>query len=287
MQRMLIIATIFITSVIVYAGTNTLPVETDAIIRRSHVNKFQTALTGFFVPRNSSGVAEDESGELGTSALQWLRAHIAAGYWSLGDIKMHHSYNGLVGPGEGWMLCDGRVINEVNYDAEHGAGAWATYVGSSSLEGLVLPNMTGKYPVGAATTTQDGTTTITSVGNTSHTVNIEHTHTINDHNHTQGPHDHTVNDFSHNHAWYTSGAGACIEEDTTNTCATFDGDANTTPFTSTGGPFFTNTTLVSGLGMSQTAPAISTEATPAANSLSSAQSVQPESIQVQYYMRVF
>lgn len=53
------------------AGTNTLPVETGRIIQRQHVNKFQTALVGDIVPRDSSGVAADLGGSNGTTPYRW------------------------------------------------------------------------------------------------------------------------------------------------------------------------------------------------------------------------
>lgn len=55
----------------VIAGTNTLPVETGQIIQRAHVNKFQTALVGDFVPRSTAGVATDSAGNLGSQTLRW------------------------------------------------------------------------------------------------------------------------------------------------------------------------------------------------------------------------
>lgn len=57
----------FLLSMTAMAGTNTLPVETGQVIQKSHVNKFQTALAGSLVPRNSSGVATSLAGGLGTS----------------------------------------------------------------------------------------------------------------------------------------------------------------------------------------------------------------------------
>ena len=104
----------------------------------------------------------------------------------VGEIKEMHTFNGTVSIPRGWMQANGDVVNETNYDAIHGAGAYvADSVSTSAIDGKNLPNFTGKYSVGAATTTQDGTTAITSVGNASSTLDLEHLHS--------GP--------SHNHAW--------------------------------------------------------------------------------------
>jgi hypothetical protein len=53
------------------AGTNNLPVETGNIIQRQHVNKFQTALAGDLVPRDSSGNVGDVTADLGESVYRW------------------------------------------------------------------------------------------------------------------------------------------------------------------------------------------------------------------------
>jgi hypothetical protein len=139
-------------------------------------NRIKTVLSGDFVPRGTSGAATNRAGALGSGSLQWLRAYLLSGYWSAGDVKVHQSYNASTGPGHGWMLCDGRVINEANYDAEHGAGAWDTYVGSSPLDGKYLPDADNKYLVGAATTPATGASAIPTVGNANHEVNLEHNH---------------------------------------------------------------------------------------------------------------
>lgn len=135
-------------------------------------NLLRSVMVGSIFPRNGGANVETLKGSLGTSIYRWLRAYIASGYWSIGDVKMHHSFNATKGPGQGWMLCDGRLINETNYNTEHGAGAWATYVGTSALDGKYLPNMTDKYPIGADATTQTGAAAITSVGNPNHSASI-------------------------------------------------------------------------------------------------------------------
>jgi hypothetical protein len=87
----------------------------------------------------------------------------------IGEIKMHHTFNGAVPIGRGWMVCNGAIVNQANYDAEHGTGAYVSdNVGSSPIAGKYLPNFVDKYAVGSANTTQNGSTAITSEGNVGH-----------------------------------------------------------------------------------------------------------------------
>lgn len=163
---------------LVNADSNPLLSVTGGKVRTSHVNQYFQALSQNVVPRNSSGVATDEAGSLGTSTFEWKNANIVTGYWQAGDIKCHHTFNGLLPVAQGWMLMDGRIINLANYDAEHAAGNWVTYIGSSPIDGRFLPDMNNKYIIGVGTTAQDGTAPITSIGNTSHEINIAHTHNV-------------------------------------------------------------------------------------------------------------
>lgn len=153
-----------------------------SVIQASTFNKLIAAIKGDFIPRNASGTAQTLIGSLGSTTFKWLKAHIESGYWSTGDIKQHHTYNGIASPGHGWMKCNGRLINQANYDLEHGEGSWATYVGSSILDGKFLPDMTNRYAVGGDTT-QVGNVAITSVGNPGNTKNLGHTHNMS-HTHT-------------------------------------------------------------------------------------------------------
>jgi len=164
------------------ASDSNLVEATGGTITRDLVNQYYTALTGDLIPHNSSGTAAAEAGNLGSSSYQWLLARIASGAWEAGDLKPHHTYNGVADCGEGWMLADGRVVNESNYDTEHGSGHWDIYVISSPLDGKYLPDMDARYLVGSSTTTQTGATALTSVGLTG-SVLPGHTHTANAHNH--------------------------------------------------------------------------------------------------------
>jgi hypothetical protein len=66
-------------------GSGSLTTETDGdTASASDVNQYKSALLEDIVPRNSSGVATDQSGSLGTSALRWLNAYIAK--WIIGTV---------------------------------------------------------------------------------------------------------------------------------------------------------------------------------------------------------
>ncbi len=311
--------------VVAYAGTNTLSTESAGVIQLSHINKFKTALSGDHVPRNSSGVATNAGASLGTSTYRWdsvwgdtfrfqkaagtnavtmqspaglaaaytltlpaslpsvpsnvivaaagTTTYVAAAAVMAGDIKMHHSYNGAADPGEGWMLCDGRQITEAAYNTEHGAGHWATYVGTSPLVNKYLPNFSGKYAHGVAATTQAGTVAITSIGNAGNTINIAHTHTGG----------------SHRHQWFNWTAAGTVD-------GSFDTNGTGQNITSTtisgsvshiiagsANDFAGIGTAVLGIGADQytTLNSATTD-----SSLSATQHIEPESIEVQYYMRV-
>lgn len=106
----------------------------------------------------------------------------------IGRIVAHHTFNGAAPYGPGYMLCDGDIINQTNYDAQHGSGAYVRdQVALSPLNGKYVPNLVSKYLTGAASTTQTGGSAVTSVGNASHSS------TTSGHVHS-GP--------SHTHRWY-------------------------------------------------------------------------------------
>jgi len=263
-------------------GTNNLTKRVGGTIIIDDPNQYATALEGDQVPRNTSGVPTANAGSQGTSALPYLKTHVSSGYWSAGDMKMHHSYNGAVGPGQGWMLCNGRTITEANYDAEFSAGDFATFIGSSPLLNKDLPDMDNKYPVGADATTQDGSAPLTFVGNATHQINIQHSHTINSHTHIV---------VAHNHQWVDE-AGATSNDSTWD----INGNALILPQgadKTTGGRHVHNSSTdgdVQVLGDSWTeneAPLTGTQSDSGTdNQLSTTQSVQPESLQVQYFMRI-
>lgn len=159
-------------------GTQTIPIRLNGqVIDDRWFNIIARALSNDFVPRNSSGEPTNDAGTLGTSAYSFLKAFISRGHFKAGNVKMHHSFNGAISPGEGWMLCDGRQVTKTNYDAEHGAGAWDTYIISSPLLNRYLPSMNNKFPVGVSATTKDCVSaTPASVGNAGNNTNLAHNH---------------------------------------------------------------------------------------------------------------
>lgn len=278
--RSFILGGILVTS-IAWAGTGNIAQIVTSIVQRAHVNDIRSALYQDLVPRDASGTTTSLGGNIGTATYQWLKARIASGYWQAGDIKIHHTYNGAVGIGEGWMLMDGRQITQANYDTEHGSGHWATYVGSSTLVNKYLPNMSAKYTVGAATTTQDGSIAITFSGNASNQVNLQHTHS-----HTLEPQAIYVRQFS-----------------TTDDQIYSDGTVipNTDPHSIARGTAKNSLSLLVGNSTNINATLGANTVNPPAASLytsgdstyittgnggSTTQSIQPESLQVVYYMRV-
>jgi microcystin-dependent protein len=174
----------------------------------------------------------------------------------LGEIKAFHSFNGAISLPRGWMLCDGSVINSTNYDALHGSGTYTSDgVSSLALAGKYTPNLVNKYMVGASSTTQSGASAITSVGNTSHQVNLQHSH-------------------SHNHIWYkwssngsasTDGAGNALTSSASKLYTAIHANADSTDQLRNDNAY------------------TSTDAT---NAGSATQSIQPESIAVMYIIRV-
>lgn len=247
-------------------GTTTIPSRSDTqTIFAAHENTMRDALLIDIVPRNSSGVATDGAGSLGNASLKWLKAHIESGYWSIGDVKAHHTFNGAAPIGQGWMLCDGRLVNEANYNTEHAAGNWATYIGSSALDGLNLPNMTDKYLVGSASTTQDGTSPLTFDGNVSNQIDNSHTHGLP----------------THNHEWL-------VENATGSAQSSFDTGGNSQNLsagsTKTGSAI---ASVVAANGIPVAGNSFTDNASPTVgSSQSSTQSIQPESLKVLYFMRI-
>ena len=108
----------------------------------------------------------------------------------LGEVKHFHSFNNTVKVPRGWMVCNGGIINETNYDAIHGSGAFVSDgVADLLLNGKHTPNLVNRYVTGASATTQSGNSTITAVGNSGNNAALpNHTHQVP----------------AHNHAWYNS-----------------------------------------------------------------------------------
>ena len=110
-------------------------------------NRLKRAFSGIIAPRNTStAVVENEAGSLGSASYRFKKLYVETNFLCAGMIKLKYNYSGLgLSPPAGWMLCDGRVINQANYDAEHGAGKWASEVESSIIDGQTLPNLDDVY----------------------------------------------------------------------------------------------------------------------------------------------
>lgn len=240
------------------------------VIAEDDVNQYKEALGNDHLPRDTDGIPTAEGGSLGSAIYPWLRLFILVGGWQVGDIKMHHSFNGAAAIGHGWMLCDGRQVTKTAYETEHGAATWDTLIGTSDLLNKYLPNFTNKFPVGVAATTQAGTIAITSVGNASHQINLQHTHAIS----------------THNHKWYGSGGTGSLD-------ISYDTGGSTqnmnTITTGPGKKGIAGTDGLSGTNLginSSTSYYTDNQALSPANSLSTTQSIKPESIEVQFYLRI-
>lgn len=172
----------------------------------------------------------------------------------IGSIGMHHTFNGAAPVERGWMICNGNIINQTNYDAIHGSGKYVDdLVASSPLLGKNLPNMTNKFAVGTSATAQTGATPITSVGLAGHTLSVP----------------------SHNHQWYQNSGSAAIADATwlADGSGQNIGNVNTK----------TSAHIVTSL--------VSTDANMGANAYTTkdnaiSQSIQPESIEMIYKIKV-
>lgn len=105
--------------------------------------------------------------------MQGLRENLGA---TIGTILPFHTYDSLISIPTFFMICDGGVISEANYNSLHGAGKWTEDVGTTVLDGKYTPDFTDRYAVGTADTTEDGTGAIATTGNSSHQTDIGHNH---------------------------------------------------------------------------------------------------------------
>ena len=258
-------------------GTNTLINGVDGnTITTAVVDQYKTAMSGDLVPRNSSGAAVDEASILGTDTYKWLKAYIASGYWTCGDIKPHYSFGSGAPIDQGWFPCTGQIINETNYDALFSSGDWAKYVIASPLNGKYSPNLIGKYLAGVdiGVDDQDGTSPLTYVGNANNQIALSHSHS----------HSHTVN--SHNHKWYDD------NESSGGNAQSYDSSGAARDLSNGGGALSSSKKLIfpstsanslSDQWTSNSSPGTSTDATA---SLTGNTDITPESLQVVYYIRI-
>lgn len=188
---------------------------------------------------------------------------------TIGEIKEMHTFNGLIPIPRGWMVLDGDIVNEANYDAIHGAGAYvADGVATSSILNRNLPNMIGKYSVAVAATSQDGTAPITSVGNISNQTDLSHTHNGSNHVHQVVNYTANANDTYYN----ASGNLFTPARSTTFQSGFFGFEVNEKGNLY---PYYVEDLFTSASGASATS-----------SSLSATQDIQPESIEVIKIMKV-
>lgn len=156
-------------------STETIPDRTPGqTIQFSWVNLIRSIVSLDFIPRSLSGQPRANYSRLGSASYKFSRLHVQLSHLGLGDVFHFHDYGGNVTLPQGWMICDGSVINESNYDAQHATGDWDKYVVSSVLGGLYLPSTDLTYIKGKTGTLQAGSAPITTVG--SNTANMSHSH---------------------------------------------------------------------------------------------------------------
>ena len=250
-------------------GTNSIPTATSGnIIPKEHHNAIKEALSDDLVPRNTAGSPTDEAGDLGSSSYSWKRIHASVGYLFPGIMMPFYDYNGTLAAPHGWMICDGRIINETNYNTEHGAGTWDTYIVSSLLDGKYLPNMhssSERYLAGESSkTTQAGTSAITTVGNSGNTINIAHTHTS-----------------YHQHQWYQENGTNAHDTTFDNLGIAKSLNGSNKTLSRNYIPVRADTTYPNP-GTSYT----DIDFTISSSGLSAAQNIRPESFRVLWYMRI-
>lgn len=155
---------------------------TTAKIADEAVTAVKIVDSGITTAKISDGTIEAEKVALG--AVTPAKTATLVSRATEGMTITFHTFNDTLDIPRGWMRCNGEVVNETNYNAEHGSGAYAADgIASSNLLNKYLPNMTDKYAVGATSTTQDGTVAITTVGNAGSIIDFSHTHTIGSHTH--------------------------------------------------------------------------------------------------------
>ena len=233
--------------------------------RSSLVNTNFSNHRGTVLPINTdTATASDDTHNLGSTDHNFKKVFVASGFFTTGMIMPIHRYNGTVAVPQGWMRADGRVINEANYNTEHNAGDWATYVESSPLDGLYLPDLVSRYVVGVSATTQGGTATISSVGNTSNTSDLSHTHVGGE----------------HNHQWHADGNRTWNSAGTTISVDTFNDSQGASGIIY--GPLAELTSTFSSVGNNYT----DNQSPTTGSTLSTTTSIQPDSIEAEYYMRI-
>ncbi len=143
-------------------------------MKLSWAENLRQVFIGTFAPRGVSGIPRANFGRLGSPTYPWKNAYIETGYLGVGDVFALYDYAGNVTLPQGWMLCNGVIVNEANYDAQHTAGDWDEYIASSLLSGLYLPSMNDTYIIGKTAALQSGVVAITKTG--ANTQSFAHNH---------------------------------------------------------------------------------------------------------------
>lgn len=252
-------------------GTGSFTNQNDGeVAEAAAVQQVIDSLKGDLVPRNASGVATANAGEVGTETYPMKKANVTTGYLFAGLILPMHTYNGLLTPGQGWYPCDGTIINETNYDAIHGAGSWDEFIVSSLLDGKYTANLSAKYLTGASTTSQTGVGAFTYVGNASNNNNAPtHTHSSPVHNHT----------FTSN-----TGTGNFIVWSSAGTQLNINGE-----FANPGGGNYGISVVNTGNRLASNFSAVYTSNNSSSNTGSGgglSMSIRPHSFEVIYYIRI-
>jgi hypothetical protein len=200
-------------------------------------------------------------GDITANSVELAGLDIALAMVPIGGIIDFFNFPGLPLPNATyWALCNGQTVT-------------ITGIGST-----VLPDYTGRYSVGAANAS------VTPVGAASHQVNLAHTHTGPSHTHTGPSHTHPLGSGSYAQIDVATGGTIFVAPQTGSWTAEREFfDAVTAPISTarTQGTALGGATDASGTGATG---ASGTGATGSGGSAT--QSIQPDSISAQKYIRI-
>lgn len=206
----------------------------------------------------------------------------------IGTIIPFYDFNALVTfSTDTWMYCDGSVVADV----------------FSPLNGQTLPDLSGRYLVGFGT---DGGGNIdtavfatAAVGNAGHTIDIQHSHTVNAHSHTVNSHNHTTPNHAHTVLIISRPLAVPVVPGISDGAGTAIGGAKTVALGGVGDIAIgidpagfaigeTRTYSSDSSGGSNTgnaSPGTDSQSPTTNNQLSTTQSIQPRSIRVRFIIR--
>ncbi len=230
------------------------------------------SITGGSVTLNDTGSYTEVVNNESTT---WTTTVSDIGTIPVGTIISFYDFNATVGFDTNvYKYCDGATISDA----------------ASPLDGLTLPDLSNRYMVGFGTEgggdIDTATWASTPVGNASHQVDLQHSHTVASHTHTLS-HTHSLQSHTHyvsgNTVGVPQGGSARFQTDTGGYhfalgTGSYQGDhthgvgiTSNSPSTNTSG------------GASSTTTSSSSPATN--NQLSTTQDVQPRSIRVRFLIR--